>query len=119
MIIADQRSSPIGPDDEVTLFQDVFGPEKDLLRFPERLCFDKIDSVLRLVVLALARIELEFHRTFRTDLLGQSRFRFDKIAAATGKRWRLTHTLYSFGNPVAAIRDLHAPFFARVIGRNA
>jgi hypothetical protein len=39
----------------------MFGAENDVLRFPERLCFDKVDTMFRFVAFALLPIELELH----------------------------------------------------------
>ena len=52
-------------DHQVSLLESIFGTEKDALRSPNRLRFDKIDPMLRLVTLALLQIELEFHERFR------------------------------------------------------
>jgi hypothetical protein len=49
-------------DGHVSLLQSIFGREQHNLRFPERLGVHKIDSVFRLVALALLRIDLELHR---------------------------------------------------------
>jgi hypothetical protein len=38
--------------------------QKHVIRFPERLRFNEVDSVLRFVALALLRIEFELHRFF-------------------------------------------------------
>ena len=50
-------------DHHVSLLQSIFGTEQDMFRFPERLRFDKIDSVFRLVDFALPSIEFELHGT--------------------------------------------------------
>ncbi len=43
-----------------------------MLRFPERLGFNEIDSVFRLVAVAFPRIELELHRNLVAHLRLQS-----------------------------------------------
>jgi hypothetical protein len=48
-------------DYHVSLLQSVLGAEKDMLRSPECLRFDKIDSVLCLVALAFSQVKLEIH----------------------------------------------------------
>ncbi len=48
-------------DHQVALFRNVFRAEDDVLRFPERLRFDKVEAVFRFVAFAFPRIELEFH----------------------------------------------------------
>jgi hypothetical protein len=45
----------------ISRLQGIFGAEKDVLRFPERLRLDKIDPMFRLVAKALLRIELALH----------------------------------------------------------
>ncbi len=50
-------------DHHVPLLQSIFGTEQHVFRFPERLRFDKIDSVFSLVDFALSWIEFEFHGT--------------------------------------------------------
>jgi len=52
-------------DHQVSLLECVFGTQKNVFRYPERLCFDKVDPVFCVVTLALAGIELEFHELFR------------------------------------------------------
>ena len=48
-------------DHQLALFRSVFRAEDDVLRFPERLRFDKVDAVFRFVAFAFPRSELEFH----------------------------------------------------------
>jgi len=52
-------------DHQVSLLECVFGTQKNVFRYPERLCLNKIDPVFCFVTLALARIELEFHELLR------------------------------------------------------
>jgi hypothetical protein len=48
-------------DHHVALLQSIFSAEQNVLGFPNRPRFNKIDSVLCLVALAFVRIELEVH----------------------------------------------------------
>ena len=50
---------------QVSLLENIFGAENDVLRSPDHLGFDKINPVLGFVALALLGIELEFHELFR------------------------------------------------------
>jgi hypothetical protein len=54
-------------DHQVALFRSVLRAEDDVLRFPERLRFDKVDAVFRFVAFAFPRIELEFHNADLTN----------------------------------------------------
>lgn len=55
------------------LFQSPFGADQDVLRFPKRLRFNKIDPVFRLVALALPRIKLKLHDSAITDSFKQNK----------------------------------------------
>ena len=62
--LADNRGqvSPTNrADHHVSLVQSVLGAEKDMLRSPECLRFNKVDPVLGLVALALSRVKLKIH----------------------------------------------------------
>jgi hypothetical protein len=48
-------------DYHVSPLQSIFGAEKDVLGFPERLRFDKVDRVFSFVAFALPRVKLEYH----------------------------------------------------------
>ena len=135
-------------DHQVALFHDVFRAEDDVLRFPERLRFDKVDAVFCFVAFAFPRIELEFHNADLTNAPASRASRAAPMrvhalypkqpASSTMHRKRLTmdRKLSSFRRtaPSASlgtgstksprrllpnIRNLHALFFARVIGGNA
>jgi hypothetical protein len=54
-------------DHQIALFRSVFRAEDDVLRFPERLRFDKVDAVFCFVAFAFPRIELEFHNADLTN----------------------------------------------------
>jgi hypothetical protein len=69
-------------DHHVSLLQSVLGAEKDMLRSPERLRFNKVDPVLRLVALALSRVKLEIHDVDRIRAM----------AAATTKHQSTDHS---------------------------
>jgi hypothetical protein len=55
-------------DDHISLLQSIFGTEQNVFRFPERLRFDKIDSVFRPVRFALLRVEFKVHDGLRNAL---------------------------------------------------
>lgn len=66
------------PDHNVPLLQSIFGADKDVLRLPKRLCFNEINSMFRVVGIALLRIKLELH-----DPLYQIRVSGTKFVIAT------------------------------------
>lgn len=53
---------------QISFLQSIFSTEKDVIRFPEPLCFDKVDAVFCFVALAFVRIELKWHGNFANVL---------------------------------------------------
>jgi hypothetical protein len=95
-------------DHHVSLLQSVLGRQKNVFCSPERLSVNKIDAVLRPIAFALARIELEFHRSFGTASAATTRLfvsqkRSKQLVAAwtcspARSMWKAseTHALPSF-----------------------
>ena len=61
------------PYDQISLLQSIFRAEQDVSGLPERLRFNEIDSVFRLIAFALSRIELELHGKFGNAFTKQKR----------------------------------------------